>query len=231
MKLNKFANATEFFDHTYPLLQLEQENPGGTRAFFNVSFEITDTTHLLVQSPLRTTNADYAEAEWKWYLSGKRDATEIAERASLWKKMMVPGTSEVNSNYGYFWHYNNQLSRVIDILRKDPNTRRAIIVHYDLNEFERYDYDTPCNVALNFFIRDNRLNLTVFARSIDLVYGFCNDFYIFAKLQKVMADALSLPPGSMHWFITNLHIYKKHYNLWRRRITFHTTIMPDMTTN
>ena len=67
-------------------------------------------------------------------MSGNRDAKEIGERAKIWKQMMIPGTTEVNSNYGYFWNYNNQLNRVIDDLKLHKETRRAIIVHYILHE-------------------------------------------------------------------------------------------------
>jgi thymidylate synthase len=184
-----------------------------TKALENISFTINDTTQKTVNSNLRQTPIIYAEKEWQWYLTGNRDATEISKSAAIWKNMMVPGTTEVNSNYGYFWKYNDQLVRVIDLLRVDPNTRRAIVVHYDLNELERYNSDTPCNVVLNFWIKDGRLHLTVFARSIDLVFGFCNDFYIFAKLMLGISDELGIETGTMHWFITNLHIYERHYDL------------------
>ena len=78
---------------------------------------------------------------------------------------------------------------------------------------DRYKYDTPCNDVLNFYIKDGKLELTVFARSIDLVFGFCNDQYTFAKLMEYVSEQTGYPVGAMHWFITNLHIYPRHYNL------------------
>ena len=127
--------------------------------------------------------------------------------------MMVPGTTEVNSNYGYFWNYNDQLKRVIQDLKSNPETRRAIVVHYILHELDRYKYDTPCNDVLNFYVKNNRLHLTVFARSIDLVFGFSNDQYTFAKLMEKVALETGYEIGQMHWAITNLHVYPRHYNL------------------
>jgi thymidylate synthase len=127
--------------------------------------------------------------------------------------MMVDGTTEVNSNYGYFWKLNDQLQRAITELRFNPESRRAIVVHYDINELDRYKYDTPCNDILNFYIKNGKLELTVFARSIDLVYGFCNDQYTFAKLMEMVAFQLDIPVGEMHWMVTNLHIYPRHYDM------------------
>jgi len=209
----KFSNATMAFEELYKHIIIRGEDFANTKAVFNASFFLVNPLDKIVTTQQRKFNADYAEYEWNWYRSGNRDATEISERAKIWKQMMGPNTTEVNSNYGYFWNKNNQLDRVIEDLKTNKETRRAIVVHYDINELDRYKYDTPCNDVLNFYIKDGKLELTVFARSIDLVFGFCNDQYTFAKLMEYVSEQTGYPVGSMHWFITNLHIYPRHYNL------------------
>jgi thymidylate synthase len=208
-----YKNATEAFELLFSDINANGESFAGTKAKFNVSFTLQDVSNKTVTTPQRKFNEDYAEYEWNWYLKGDRDASEIAERAKIWKQMMVEGTTEVNSNYGYFWNKNYQLSRVIQELKTNKETRRAIVVHYDINELDRYKHDTPCNDVLNFYIKDDKLHLTVFARSIDLVYGFCNDQYTFAKLMEMVAFQLDIPVGEMHWMVTNLHIYPRHYDM------------------
>ena len=208
-----YKNATDAFELLFSDINANGESFAGTKAKFNVSFTLQDVGNKKVTTPQRKFNEDYAEYEWNWYLKGDRDAGEIAERAKIWKQMMVEGTTEVNSNYGYFWNKNYQLSRVIQELKTNKETRRAIVVHYDINELDRYKHDTPCNDVLNFYIKDDKLHLTVFARSIDLVYGFCNDQYTFAKLMEMVAFQLDIPVGEMHWMVTNLHIYPRHYDM------------------
>ena len=208
-----YKNATDAFELLFSDINTNGESFAGTKAKFNVSFTLQDVSNKTVTTPQRKFNEDYAEYEWNWYLKGDRDASEIAERAKIWKKMMVEGTTEVNSNYGYFWNKNYQLSRVVQELRTNKETRRAIVVHYDINELDRYKYDTPCNDVLNFYIKDDKLHLTVFARSIDLVFGFCNDQYTFAKLMEMVAFQLDIAVGEMHWMVTNLHIYPRHYDM------------------
>jgi thymidylate synthase len=208
-----YKTPTSAFENLFHYVLGKGEDFAGTKAIFNSVFTIQDPTQKVIETPKRKFNQDYADYEWDWYLKGDRDASEIAERAKIWKQMMVPFTTEVNSNYGYFWNYNDQLKRVIDELKRNKETRRAIVVHYILHELDRYQYDTPCNDVLNFYIKDDKLQLTVFARSIDLVYGFCNDQYTFAKLMELVSEKTGYPVGEMHWMITNLHIYPRHYDL------------------
>jgi thymidylate synthase len=209
-----FNNVTHAFQAFYEYLdnEIKEPNFAGTKALFNISFSVENVVDKSVTHPKRNFKQDYADYEWDWYLKGDRDASEISERAKIWKNMMVAGTTEVNSNYGHFWNKNNQLERVIDLLKKDQNTRRAVVVHYDLDELDRYQYDTPCNMVLNFYVRDNKLQLSVFARSIDLWFGFCNDFYTFSKLMELVSEKTGYEVGDMHWLITNLHIYERHFN-------------------
>jgi thymidylate synthase len=207
-----YKNPTEAFELLYNDIMSQGEDFAGTKAKFNQSFTIEDPLDKVITTPKRKFNQDYADFEWDWYVKGDRDASEISERAKMWKQMMIPGTTQVNSNYGYFWNYNNQLNKVIDELNRNKDTRRAIIVHYILHEIDQYKYDTPCNDVLNFYIKDGKLELTVFARSIDLWFGFCNDQYTFAKLMELVSEKTGYPVGQMHWFITNLHVYSRHWD-------------------
>ena len=209
----KYNNATYAFEAIYKKIMTEGEDYAGTKAIFNESFSLLYPEDKIITTPKRKFNLDYADFEWDWYLKGDRDAKEIGDRAKIWKQMMVPGTTEVNSNYGYFWNYNDQLKRVIQDLKSNPETRRAIVVHYILHELDRYKYDTPCNDVLNFYVKDNKLHLTVFARSIDLVFGFSNDQYTFAKLMEKVSLETGYEIGTMNWMITNLHVYPRHYSL------------------
>ena len=211
-----YNNPTDAFELLYQDIMQDGVDFAGTKAKFNQSFTIEDPLEKVIKTPQRKFNQDYAEYEWNWYREGNRDAKEIAERAKIWKQMMIPGTTDVNSNYGYFWNYNQQLNKVINDLKLNKETRRAIVVHYLVQEMDQYKYDTPCNDVLNFYIKDDQLHLTVFARSIDLVFGFCNDQYTFAKLMEYVSKKINYPVGKMHWFITNLHIYPRHFEMFNK---------------
>ena len=215
MENKTYPTPTSAFENLFHYIIDKGEDFASTKAVFNASFTIQNPSDKVITTPKRKFNQEYAEYEWDWYVKGDRDASEIAERAKIWKQMMIPGTNDVNSNYGYFWNYNNQLVKVIDQLKRNKETRRAIIVHYILHEIDQYKYDTPCNDVLNFYIKDDKLHLSIFARSIDLVFGFCNDQYTFAKLMEHVSHKTGYPIGQMHWFITNLHVYPRHYEMFQ----------------
>ena len=92
-------------------------------------------------------------------------------------------------------------------LRDDPDTRHAAISIYDAKEHNRYDKDTPCTYAIQFSIVDEKLCMSVYMRSNDIWYGFCNDQYQFASLQEMVADRLSIETGWYYHHAHNMHLY------------------------
>ena len=144
--------------------------------------------------------------EWLWYLDGDPSGVEISKYAPMWKNMM-DADGNVRSNYGWQWRRNDQLNKVIKLLRDKPNTRKATISIYDGKEIDTYSNDTPCTYAVQFTILDGKLNMSVLMRSNDLWYGFCNDQFCFSMLQKDVADILQLEIGTYYHFAHNLHLY------------------------
>ena len=113
----------------------------------------------------------------------------------------------VNSNYGWQWMRENQLEYVIKKLKKHKETRHAAISIYDCKEHDQYKKDTPCTYAVQFTILNDKLNMSVYMRSNDLWYGFCNDQYCFSMLQKYVAERLNMEIGWYYHHAHNMHIY------------------------
>jgi thymidylate synthase len=189
------------------------EERNGTKTLHNVLIELQSPGDNNIKTPWRKWNRNYAQYEFEWYLSGNPNAEEISKRAKIWATMM-DDQGNVNSNYGYQWQRNDQLTKVIDMLRNDPKTRRASISLYDGKEIDKYKKDTICTYAINFYIdRNDSLSMQVMMRSNDLVYGFCNDQYCFSELQHIVANELKKTVGKYHHYVCNMHIYERHYNL------------------
>jgi thymidylate synthase len=119
---------------------------------------------------------------------------------------MADPDGEVNSNYGWQWQRNNQLEHVINKLQTEGNRQAAISI-YDGKEINSYKFDTPCTYAVQFTVVQSKLYMSVYMRSNDLWYGFCNDQYQFASLQEMVAERLSLPVGTYYHHAHNLHLY------------------------
>ena len=206
-----YNNAQEAFEFYYSYISKYGVNFNNTKALFNQSFEILNPLDNNIKTKWRNFSIKYAKREWQWYLSGDPNAKNIASFAPIWNNMMDKN-GNVRSNYGWQWQRNNQLSKVIDILKSDKNSRQAAISIYDGKEINTYKYDTPCTYAIQFTILNNKLNMSVLMRSNDLWYGFCNDQYCFSKLQELVCKEINIEIGTYYHFAHNLHIYNKFLN-------------------
>tara|TARA_R100001463_G_scaffold133535_1_gene195034 strand:- start:414 stop:1052 length:639 start_codon:yes stop_codon:yes gene_type:complete len=208
--MRKFRNANTAYEYLHDRIIQDGVDFAGTKALFNVGFYMTDPMDNRIINRERNWKEDYAEAEWQWYLSGENSIQALGriygKIPEIWKRM-ADEDGNVNSNYGWQWQRNSQLTKVIQMLKKNPNTRQACISIYDSKELENYTYDTPCTYAVQFTILHNRLDMCVTMRSNDLWFGFCNDQYCFSKLQKIVSDALKIEPGVYYHFAHNMHLY------------------------
>ena len=207
-----YQTANDAFHDLYYLIVRDGVNFAGTKALFNVGFEIEvpNANAILDRRVKRNWSHEYAEAEWQWYLSGDPNIKKLGELygkvPAIWKRM-ADEQGDVNSNYGYQWCRENQLGKVISMLKENPETRQATISIYDGKEIHKYDHDTPCTYAVQFTILNNKLNMSVVMRSNDLWYGFCNDQYQFSNLQMLVANETGYDIGTYYHFAHNLHLY------------------------
>ena len=208
----KFATANIAFHELYDMIIKDGVDFAGTKALFNVGFEIRlpRSNKILDGKIKRNWSEDYAEAEWQWYLSGDPRVSKLGELYGkvppIWERM-ADINGEVNSNYGYQWKRHDQLDYVIAKLKENPNTRHAAITIYDAKEWPQYTKDTPCTYAVQFTVLNNKLNMSVVMRSNDLWYGFCNDQYQFSNLQMLVAQRTGYDVGTYYHFAHNLHLY------------------------
>lgn len=118
--------------------------------------------------------------------------------------------------YGYGWEAReeNGVEKTYELLRDEPNTRRAYIPLFKPRHIGQEDI--PCFVGLNFRRRDkalishmkkqNVLNLTAFSRSNEMVIAMQNDVYGFTEFQKWMAERLGIPAGGYCQHVGSAHI-------------------------
>jgi len=207
---NKFENANEAYEYLHDSILQHGVPFGDTKALFNVGFYLNNPSDRIIKNVERKWSFDYAEAEWQWYLSGDRDINKLGEIygkvPAIWKRM-ADEHDLVNSNYGWQWMREDQLAKVVNILRDEKDTRQAAISIYDGKEMHMYEYDTPCTYAVQFTIIGGKLCMSVYMRSNDLWYGFCNDQYQFSQLQELVASMLGIEIGWYYHHAHNMHLY------------------------
>lgn len=182
---------------------------GNTRELNNVKIVLKDIHNNIVS--VRGISASYLFGEMIWYFAGDNTLKFISKFSSFWDHLSDDGTT-CNSAYGYimqFKHGFDQIQKVIDILKADPNSRRAKININVPNENVDTTKDEPCTMSIHFMIRKNNLDCTVVMRSNDIWFGFPYDVAFFTELQKYIATQLGVGYGWYTHFAVSLHMYEK----------------------
>lgn len=105
----------------------------------------------------------------------------------------------------------NQIANVVAALKKDINTRQAVIEIWDPALDSNPDLktkDRPCTNYLHFMVRDNALDIMVIMRSNDMWWGF-NAINVFewSFLQEYIASFIGRFVGKMYYIADSFHIY------------------------
>ena len=164
----------------------------------------------------RPFNWKYFLGEMSWYLQRDTNIGFINNFSNFWQGIATP-EGYINSNYGYIL-FDDQLEWAKQALLKDKNTRQAVCF---LNR-PKYQYegnkDFVCTMYLNFWIRDNKLNMKVQMRSNDIFYGLSYDAPFFAFVQQTMWHWLKdtyegLDLGTYYHCADNIHFYERHFEI------------------
>lgn len=170
---------------------------------------IEDPTKNVLLSPIRKLSMRYAVGEFLWYLSGSNKLKEISKYTKNWERFSDDGEN-LNSCYGWCIKHKfgfDQYEYVKELLKKDRNTRQAVIHIKEPNN--KPSKDINCTVCLQFFIRENKLYLTTYMRSCDLWYGFPYDVFNFCNLQVLLSMELGVELGTYTHICGSLHLYER----------------------
>lgn len=96
---------------------------------------------------------------------------------------------------------------ILRLLTEDQDTRQAYVPIYDQGDLGNPSKDIPCNVGFQLQAHGGHLNMAVFQRSSDLIWGLPYDHLSFTCLLVLVAGELNLVPGMLTRFITNAHVY------------------------
>lgn len=99
----------------------------------------------------------------------------------------------------------HQLPKVIDQLKLNRGTRRAVI-HIGKPE-DGQEVDKPCIQSYQFNVRNGRLMMTVWARSWDAISGLPYDVIVANLVGQTVAQLLGVEPAHTTFMATSLHYY------------------------
>lgn len=169
----------------------------------------------------RDANPFFHLAEALWMIGGRNDVAFVSQFVKRMAEFSDDGLT-FHSAYGFRWrqHFDqpeegpasagyDQLEAIVEHLRKDPSSRRVVLGIWDPTaDLNTLSKDLPCNVSVKFYIEDNRLNMVVFNRSNDIVWGaYGANVVQFSMLQEYLAMQLEVGMGQYWQVSCDWHAY------------------------
>ena len=179
----------------------------------NVSFTITNPIARTPYLAARRTNIVFNHAEALWYLAGRDDLDMIAYYAPRMRQLSSDHTRLTGTAYGprLFRPTDpdglSQFDRVLNLLRADPDTKRATMLIMRPDELVDHENpDVACTLGLQFMLRGGRLHLTAYMRGNDALIGLLGDTFAFTFIQEFVACLLDVKIGSYAHHVGSMHI-------------------------
>ena len=170
--------------------------------------------------PLVTTKRVHLKSlieELLWFLRGETNVRSLQEKGvSIWNEW-ADEQGELGPVYGRQWRawetadgrHIDQIARVIEQLRNDPDSRRIIMSAWNVGELDRMAL-LPCHCLVQFHVADGRLSCQVYQRSADIFLGLPFNIASYALLTHILAQQADLSIGDLVWTGGDCHLYLNH---------------------
>lgn len=194
----------------------EDRTGTGTRSVFGwqMRFDMADGF------PLVTTKKVYFKGlaiEMLWLLKGETNIRFLVENnVHIWDAW-ADEKGDLGPVYGKQWiawegpdgRPINQIARVVESIRTNPDSRRHIVNAWNVSDLDRMALP-PCHMFFQFYVAEGRLSCQLYVRSNDLFLGAPFNIAEYALLLHMMAQQCDLEPGELVYTIGDAHVYVNH---------------------
>jgi len=197
----------------------------GTRSIFGHQMRFDLSTAF----PLITTKRVHVPSvvhELIWFLRGDSNIAYLREnKVRIWDEW-ADEEGELGPVYGVQWRswptpdggHIDQISRVLDQLRTDPDSRRIIVSAWNVADLGQMAL-APCHAFFQFYVADGRLSCQLYQRSADLFLGVPFNIASYALLTHMVAQQAGLDVGDFVWTGGDVHIYDNHVDQVQEQLT------------
>ena len=191
--------------------------------------------------PLLTTKKLHLKSiiyELLWFLQGNTNAKWLQERGvRIWNEW-ADEDGDLGHIYGYQWRswpdYNgghiDQISEVIDQIKKNPNSRRLIVSAWNVADIDNMNLP-PCHILFQFYVADGKLSCQLYQRSADTFLGVPFNIASYALLTMMVAQVCDLQLGDFVYTTGDTHLYLDHIEQAKLQLTREPRHLPKMKIN
>ena len=176
--------------------------------------------------------------ELLWFLKGDTNIEYLKENGvSIWDEWADP-EGNLGPVYGYQWRSwpasngesIDQISRVIDQIKNDPDSRRIIVSAWNVGQLHEMALP-PCHAFFQFYVADGKLSCQLYQRSADVFLGVPFNITSYALLMKMMAQACNLQAGEFVHTLGDAHLYSNHMEQAELQLSRAPRNLPEMKIN
>jgi thymidylate synthase len=191
--------------------------------------------------PLVTTKKVHLKSivhELLWFLKGDTNIAYLREHGvTIWDEW-ADARGDLGPVYGYQWRswpapdgkHIDQISQVVDEIRRNPDSRRLIVSAWNVADIPRMKL-APCHAFFQFYVAERRLSLMLYQRSADFFLGVPFNIASYALLALMMAQVCGLKPGELVHNLGDTHLYLNHLEQAREQLQRQPRPLPRMTLN
>lgn len=176
--------------------------------------------------------------ELLWFLQGNTNVQYLQENGvSIWNEW-ANERGELGPVYGAQWrswatadgNTVDQISQVIEQIKKDPNSRRLIVSAWNVGELDKMAL-APCHALFQFYVADGKLSCQLYQRSADIFLGVPFNIASYALLTMMIAQVTGLGVGEFVHTLGDAHIYSNHYEQVDTQLNREPLPLPEMKIN
>ena len=152
-----------------------------------------------------------------WFLRGDTNVRWLQERGvRIWDEW-ADAEGNLGPVYGAQWRswptpdgrHVDQIARLVEEIRANPDSRRLIVSAWNVGELERMALP-PCHLLFQFYVADGRLSCQLYQRSADVFLGVPFNIASYALLTHMVAQVVDLQPGEFIHTFGDAHLYLNH---------------------
>ncbi len=196
--------------------------------------------------PLLTTKKLHLRAiihELLWFLKGDTNVRYLQEnKVTIWDEW-ADENGDLGPIYGQQWRDFggetlgkgkglDQITELVERLKRDPNSRRHMVVAWNPLALAKISKSPPpCHALFQFFVADGRLSCQLYQRSADMFLGVPFNIASYALLLMMVAQICGLKPAEFIHTFGDAHIYLNHIEQVNTQLSRDIRPRPDMTLN
>jgi len=198
-------------------------------------FNLNDGFPLLTTKKLHLKSVIY---ELLWFLRGESNIKFLKDHnVGIWDEW-ADADGELGPVYGVQWrHWKSadgkaidQISQVIEQIKRDPNSRRLIVNAWNVGDISRMALP-PCHLLFQFYVVENKLSCQFYQRSADVFLGVPFNIASYALLTMMVAQTSQLGVVDLIQIMGYTHLYLNHLDQARLQLTRKPFPLPTMKLN